>query len=130
MTLYIKVIILFLMIFLHIVNDFNLQGWMAQAKQKSYWNENAPDKKYRYDYIPVLFAHSFSWSFMVMLPITIYLWIISGLDTMLFIFLIFNTVIHAQVDNLKCNKMQINLIIDQTLHMIQIIFTWILLLIV
>ena len=44
-----KIFILLLMIFLHIVDDYYLQGWLASAKQKSYWEQNAPDKLYKYD---------------------------------------------------------------------------------
>lgn len=35
-------------IFFHIVDDYYLQGWLASAKQKSYWKENAPDKLYEF----------------------------------------------------------------------------------
>lgn len=34
--------IFLLMIFLHIIDDYKLQGWLASAKQKKYWKENAP----------------------------------------------------------------------------------------
>ena len=61
--------VVLLMIFCHIVDDYYLQGWLASAKQKKYWKENAPEKLYRYDYIWALIMHSFSWSFMIMLPI-------------------------------------------------------------
>lgn len=43
------------MIFSHIIDDYYLQGWMASAKQKSWWEQNAPDKLYKYDYLVVLF---------------------------------------------------------------------------
>jgi len=43
---------------------------------------------------------------------------------------IFNTMIHAFIDNLKANEERINLIIDQLLHLGQIIITWILMTIV
>ena len=58
-----------LMIFCHIVDDYYLQGWLASAKQKQWWKDNAPDKLYRFDYIWALIMHSFSWSFMIMLPL-------------------------------------------------------------
>lgn len=66
-----KIFILFTMIFCHIVDDYYLQGWLASAKQKSWWEKNAPGKLYKYDYLAALFMHSFSWSFMIMLPPTI-----------------------------------------------------------
>jgi len=120
----IKIFILILMIFCHIVDDFYLQGWLASAKQKSWWQKNAPNNLYKYDYIMALFCHSFSWSFMIQLPILIY-----GFYTNVFIWNIYlfiiNIIIHMFIDNLKANKLKINLIQDQIIHFIQIISTWI-----
>ena len=42
---------LLLMIFFHIVDDYYLQGWLASAKQKEWWKQNAPQCLYQYDYI-------------------------------------------------------------------------------
>lgn len=114
-----KDIVLFLMIFLHIVDDFYLQGIMASMKQKSWWKEHPIGRRpmYKYDYIAALFAHSFSWSFMIMLPVLVWgqwEWPI----------LIANMVTHAVIDNAKANKFQINLIQDQICHLIQIVATW------
>ena len=109
--------ILLLMIFLHIVDDYYLQGWLASAKQKKWWAENAPNKLYKYDYIMGLFMHSFSWAFMIMLP-SIYF------NKFNILFFIINLLIHMYVDNLKANKLKINLIEDQLLHLGQIIITW------
>lgn len=119
----IKLLILFTMIFLHIVDDYYLQGWLASAKQKVWWEKNAPDKMYKNDYIVALFMHSFSWSFMIMLPVTLYLLIIGG--TWYPMFYISNLLVHMYVDNLKANKHEINLIQDQSMHMVQIVATWI-----
>lgn len=117
-----KLIILLLMIFSHIIDDYYLQGWMASAKQKSWWEQNAPDKLYKYDYLVVLFMHSFSWSFMVMLVPTIYVMLFGGVwYPLLFAG---NVLIHMFVDDLKANKKRINLIQDQSVHMLQIIWTW------
>jgi len=73
-----------------------------------------------------LFMHSFSWSFMIMLPTVLY----NGLENVNFIFaLVFigNISIHFFTDNLKANKHKINLITDQLIHMSQIILTFIIL---
>ena len=51
-----KILLLLTMIFLHIVDDYYLQGWLASAKQKSYWEQNAPDELYKHDYIMALFS--------------------------------------------------------------------------
>lgn len=110
------------MIFCHIVDDYYLQGWLASAKQKSYWEKNAPDKLYRFDYIMALIMHSLSWSFMIMLPLAIY----SDFKVRLTFGILFivNAVTHAFVDDLKCNKLKINLITDQSIHITQIIVTF------
>ena len=122
-----KILLLLLMIYLHIVDDYRHQGILAQMKQKSYWEENAPDRMYRYDYVVALFMHSFSWSFMIMLPLAIY----NNFDIRMdFLFMIvLNTVCHYIVDDIKANKGKINLIVDQIMHMAQIIVTFIVLMI-
>lgn len=120
-----KIAILFSMIFCHVVDDYYLQGWLASAKQKSWWEQNAPGELYRYDYIAALFMHSFSWSFMTMLVPTIIL-IIVGAEWNPAI-LIINLLIHMFVDNLKANKKKINLVQDQVIHLVQIAFTWLIL---
>lgn len=114
--------VLILMIFCHIVDDYYLQGWLASAKQKQWWKDNAPDKLYRFDYIWALIMHSFSWSFMIMLPIAFTLNFNIGVG---YIFLlILNTTLHATIDDCKANKKVINLWIDQICHMVQIAGTF------
>lgn len=116
-----KVFIFLLMIFLHIVDDYYLQGWLASAKQKRYWEENAPDEMYKYDYIWALIMHSFSWTFMIMLPVVLFAEYNIGLFISLFIF---NLTMHALTDHCKANKKAINLWQDQLIHMIQIMGTY------
>lgn len=123
----IKIFLLLTMIFMHIVDDYYLQGWLASAKQKSWWENNAPDKLYKHDYLAALFMHSFSWSFMIMLPTTVYLLIVDGIWYPLMY--LSNLIVHMFVDDLKANKKKINLIQDQSIHMVQIIITWLLLMI-
>ena len=112
---------LLLMIFCHIVDDYYLQGWLASAKQKKFWEENAPDEMYKYDYIWALMMHSFSWAFMVMLPIAF----LKGfkVDDAFGIAFILNLAIHAITDDLKANKRKINLWTDQFIHIVQIVLT-------
>ena len=109
------------MIFCHIVDDYYLQGWLASAKQKKWWQENAPQKLYKYDYIVALIMHSMSWSFMIMLPIAMSM--LFNIPTMFLIVFICNAIIHGVVDNLKANKLKINLITDQSIHLLQIVIT-------
>lgn len=115
-------LILLFMIFCHIVDDYYLQGWLASAKQKKWWQNNAPQSLYKYDYIVALFMHSFSWAFMITLPLTIY-YLLYGGQWYLSLF-IANIIVHSVVDDMKANRMKINLIQDQTIHLMQIIATW------
>ena len=113
-------IAILLMIFCHIVDDYYLQGWLASAKQRKYWEKNAPEKLYRYDYIWALIMHSFSWAFMIMLPLAL----VKGyVDIFLLGAFGVNLIIHAIVDDLKANKRKINLWEDQIVHIFQIIIT-------
>lgn len=115
--------VLLLMIFLHIIDDYKLQaGVLNNLKQKKFWEENAPDELYKYDYIWALIMHSFSWSFMIMLPIVFV--INFNINTLFIIMFLFNLVTHAIIDDLKANRHAINLIQDQIFHIIQIILTW------
>lgn len=115
--------VLLLMIFLHIVDDYKLQaGVLNNLKQKKFWKENAPDELYKYDYIWALIMHSFSWSFMIMLPFAFILDF--KINIAFVIMFILNLISHALIDNMKANQHKINLIHDQILHIIQIIFTW------
>ena len=67
-----KTFILFSMIFLHIIDDYKLQGILASMKQKRWWREQKEYKPfYKYDYIIALIDHSISWTFMIMLPIAL-----------------------------------------------------------
>ena len=125
-----KLLILMSMIFLHIVDDYYLQGILAKMKQKSWRKENAPDKLYRYDYIVALIEHSFSWTFMTMLPITVCMIFYRDLlDAEVSwpawcLFLLLNMVFHSIVDHAKANRRSINLVQDQLVHFLQIVATW------
>lgn len=124
-----KILLLFAMIFLHIVDDYYLQGWLASAKQKSYWEQNAPDELYKHDYIMALFMHSFSWAFMIMLIPTIYVLTVANNINMAILFIVaffvFNLCVHMITDNKKANKKEINLIQDQLMHLAQIVHVWV-----
>ena len=110
------------MIFCHIVDDYYLQGKLASFKQKSWWEEKAPDEMYKHDYIVALIMHSFSWAFMVMMPVAVSQeFQIGAVFAAIFII---NTAVHAIVDHLKANKRKINLVTDQSIHISQIIVTF------
>ena len=118
-------ILIFTMIFCHIVDDYYLQGWLASAKQKSWWKTNAPDELYKNDYKMALIEHAFSWSFMIHIPIIVSSFLIKMpyLSVVYSITLIINMCIHAFVDNLKANKKKISLVTDQIIHLFQVVIT-------
>lgn len=124
-----KILLLLMMIFLHIVDDYYLQGWLASAKQKSYWEQNAPDELYKHDYIMALFMHSFSWAFMIMLVPSVYTLItttnINNASLAISLVFLTNLCIHMVVDNSKANLKKINLVQDQLNHLAQILITWV-----
>ena len=115
--------ILLSMLFCHIVDDYYLQGWLASAKQKKYWQElpNYTDM-YKHDYIMALIMHSMSWAFMIMLPIAIVNRFDVGFD--FFVLYIINAFLHALIDDAKANRFVFNLVQDQLFHIAQIIVTW------
>ena len=132
------------MLFFHIVDDYYLQGVLAKLKQKSYWTNknNYPQEiamnpkkldKYSTDWFPALLMHSFSWSFMILLPMILFVGASGYADsqgmynTLLYFVLgafVVNTVIHFIVDHLKANTYSLTLVTDQMIHLLQIIVTF------
>ena len=120
-----EIIILYLMVFLHIVDDYYFQGILAQMKQKSWWEKNAPDPLYKNDYKVALIEHAFSWTFMIMLPITVLMVINNNILIVPWtVEFVVNWILHGYVDHLKANVHSISLVTDQTTHVCQIIAIW------
>ena len=120
-----NVIILMSMLFLHIVDDYYLQGVLSKMKQREWWQQNAPDPLYKYDYIVALIEHAFSWTFMIMLPITVTMITNNEIITKKWVIIfVLNWAVHSIVDNLKANLHKCNLVLDQLVHAIQVIVTW------
>ena len=117
--------LLLLMIFAHIVDDYYLQGILAQMKQKKWWiNQEGYKPLYKNDYKMALLMHSMSWSIMILIPSMFLI----GINPYLLLgAFVCNTAIHYYVDDLKANRGKINLIVDQTVHLMQVFVTWILL---
>lgn len=111
------------MIFCHVVDDYYLQGILSQMKQIDWWKKNAPDRMYENDWIIALTMHAFSWSFMIMLPVAFYMSF--ELTAFYFVALLVNMLIHLVVDHLKANVKCINLMTDQSIHVAQILLTFI-----
>lgn len=110
-------------VFFHIWDDFGRQGIMITMKQKSWWREQHGYKyKYRNDWIAALAAHSFSWAVMISLPSLIYCFARTNRISPALLFALFiQAAVHAYVDDLKCNKLKINLVEDQCIHLVQIL---------
>lgn len=130
-----KAFIFITMVLLHILEDFHLQGILANMKQKSWWQSECiklgityDSSKYRHDHTISLIIHALENSIFITLPL-----IADGLATTFttipnnsffigWAFIIFaNTVVHAIIDDFKCNSKGINLVVDQILHFIFII---------
>lgn len=111
------------MLFCHVIDDYFLQGFLAKGKQKSWWKEQKDYScLYKFDYIVCLIMHSIEWSFMIMLPIAIrFNFEVPWEFGLMFVY---NVIIHAIIDHLKANRKIINLVIDQTLHIMQILITF------
>ena len=113
--------ILFLMILFHIIDDFHLQGILANMKQKNWWLKQKGYKDmYENDYMTALTIHSLSWSIIISIP----LWFFSISPNILGIIICCNMFIHMYVDDLKCNQLKISLTTDQIIHIAQILVTW------
>ena len=114
---------LVLMLLGHLVADYTLQGWLADGKQKIWWENlfkncgrNVNMAKYRFDYIAALVCHALYWSIFICAPFYASSWFLAAI--------VLNTVAHAVIDDLKANKFKINLIQDQLLHLGQILITF------
>ena len=115
-------IVLFMILF-HIIDDFVLQPIsLSNLKQKKWWEkQEGYSDKYKDDYKVALAIHSISWSIMIHIPLVI---MFSSLGQLaLLISFIVNAVIHYFIDDLKANKLKINLFEDQMVHFCQIFTT-------
>lgn len=115
--------ILLFMILFHIIDDFVLQPIsLSNLKQKKWWEkQEGYSDKYKDDYKVALAIHSISWSIMIHIPLVIMFPSLGQLA--LLISFIANAVIHYYIDDLKANKLKINLFEDQMVHFWQICTT-------
>lgn len=116
-------VILVLMLLGHLVADYTLQGWLADGKQKSWWEKlfkncghNVNVAKYKYDYIAALICHALYWSIFICLPFF--------KSSLFLVAVLANTLVHAYIDDLKANQFKINLVQDQCYHLVQILLTF------
>ena len=112
-----------LMAFCHVIEDFHVQGILADLKQRMWWKDNVKQDgfghRYDKDYIAALLVHGFEWSFFIHLPLMWY----TNLSPLVLVSLPINMVVHAVIDDLKCNRLKLNLWQDQLLHLVQIAIT-------
>jgi uncharacterized membrane protein len=121
-----KMVILAIMLFCHIADDYYLQGILSQLKQREWWDKHAPYAMYRNDYRMALFEHAFSWSFVTTVPLLVAAMCTANgpLARVVLGSYIINTIVHAIIDDLKANQLKISLVLDQTVHFAQIVATW------
>ena len=111
--------IFLVMLFAHTIADYVLQtDVLTKFKQKK--NQESYGDKYKYDYIPMLFMHSFMWSFCIHLPLLL----LKQEYVLISVLIIMQTIIHMIIDNAKANDLSINLIVDQLMHLLQIIISF------
>lgn len=118
-----KSLAIFVLMFIcHYFADFVFQGQIALYKQKSWWKDNYPDKKYKDDWLISLLIHSVFWTLAILTPSILF----GVLNNVIYFALLlsFNSIYHAFVDHLKCNKLCINLVTDQVCHVVQIIVSF------
>ena len=109
---------------LHIFADFNMQigAGLDKFKQWRWWWDQIPShgdwKKYKDDYKVALLLHSYQWSLVTCLPLImcggwVYLSSVAA-----------HAAVHCVVDDLKANRMFINLVQDQAIHALQVLLIW------
>ena len=123
-------VLLIICIWCHVIDDFVLQKpTLCDLKQRDWWRrligidfENSP---YSCDYIMALAMHSMSWSVSILLPLIAHSLLTTPSIDGLFIWSAFcvNALIHGIVDDMKANKLQLNLVEDQLVHLVQIAAT-------
>lgn len=111
-------ITILLMLLGHLLADYTLQGWLADGKQKEWWDKafggKTPDK-YKHDYKAALACHSLYWALIICAPLYGNAHIVG--------YVVANMVVHYIVDDMKANKKIINLVQDQLIHLMQIVIT-------
>jgi hypothetical protein len=139
------------MLLMHYIEDFHLQGCLANLKQKKWWekevaenlfhckyDENRPRRKallrysrYKNDYKMSLFVHSIENALFVMLPLIVdtliseYTHHVQNIWILFVPSVVLICVSHYLIDDSKANKMKINLVQNQLLHLGFIVFIFI-----
>lgn len=119
-----------LVILLHLVADYSLQGCLAQLKTAKFWRSVCRDcewcsadaafRRYGHDYRAGLVCHALYWTLVTFAPI-IFHPLCSAWTALAIVSL--NALFHCWVDDLKANRGRLNLVQDQLLHAVQIAAT-------
>lgn len=128
-------LVLIVMIFLHFIADYQVQGILAKMKQREWWakqGDNYDESKYRNDHKAAMFAHAFEWAFIVMIPVFYDVYCVCNDNSIqskenVFICIgvfAWNVLFHYIIDNSKANKHEISLVTDQVCHLMQVFTTW------
>lgn len=137
-----KIFILFLMLLMYYIEDFHLQGCLANLKQKKWWEKEVAENlihskydddrhrkillrysRYKNDYKMSLFAHSIENALFVMLPMIVDMLISEFTHCLQNTWILFIPsailicVSHYLIDDSKANEMKINLVQDQLYHL-------------
>ena len=120
------IILIITAVALHIFVDFHLQGLLADLKQQRWWLDNVFSKgfshRYDKDYLAALIIHGLEWSIFVHIPFLIMVYLhYPEISVILLGSVLLHAILHAFIDDLKCNRLKLSLIQDQLLHFGQII---------
>ena len=125
-----------LVLLLHFISDFTLQGNLGNLKWKTWWMDecNRMEKekklewgsagatfhKYRFDYICGMVCHCLYWTIFTFAPI---IWKMTS-TWQIALLVVMNAGFHYWVDDMKANKWRLNLCQDQLFHLVQITATF------
>ena len=145
------IVVLFFMVLMHIIEDFHLQGIMGNMKMKSWWAKSFQkvyaktdnpeqekwvkeyQKKTQFDYVSVLLLHGFEWSMFIHIPVLAVYWFTQGVvfdSTFMYVLcavIFIQGLVHSVVDDRKANRLGISLVTDQSIHLIQILVSYLIL---
>lgn len=117
--------------FSHLIADYNLQGILADLKQRLWWDLKYSkvfvQEHYPVDYITALIEHSFMWSTCITIPLLVYSLFVPYNSHAIVYFcsaILTNAGFHAIIDHQKANEGSISLTTEQLLHTGLIFFTW------
>lgn len=99
-------------------------------KQKSWWEQqDGYNDTYEYDYIAALWTHAIWWGIELHIPVIAYIWYKGQLTPTRIVLLVFVMVVqiatHKIIDDAKANLKLINLVTDQSLHVFQIVVSFV-----